>query len=346
MKYTGKLDRAIGALVGSAIGDTFGAPLEFRPAITEPKNWVTEITGGGGFGWRPGEVTDDTIMANAITQMYLQHGRYNQTFLVNQWLDWLHRGPKDIGSWTRQALHRMEREKTRSGMFDHFHWGSNRHGLRDEKHPAVKLWKSAGWRDAGNGGVMRCVPSALATPRARDRIREVRWICEDTHPDPRAIASCIGVVETCAQLIAGDSVEVAVGAAFSRIKFKTVIPWCDTWKSETIFESYENTLFLVKQAMLTSKSLPWHKWTNSGYTIGTIESAFAALHQCDSFEDGLVMIVNRGNDADSVGAVAGSLLGAKFGFEAIPKRWFDKLENGQQYVDNAIRLYQQIRSNR
>ena len=103
---------------------------------------------------------------------------------------------------------------------------------------------------------------------------------------------------------------------------------------------------LMHKSLFLSAKLPWEQWTNSGYTIGTLESAFAALHQASSFEEGLIKIVNRGNDADSVGAVAGALLGAKFGFSAIPKRWFDKLEDGPQYFINAQRLYLQIRANR
>ena len=50
------LDRAAGARVGSAMGDALGAPYEFGPGTLEP-----EMVGGGGFGWGPGEWTDDTL---------------------------------------------------------------------------------------------------------------------------------------------------------------------------------------------------------------------------------------------------------------------------------------------
>jgi len=91
---------------------------------------------------------------------------------------------------------------------------------------------------------------------------------------------------------------------------------------------------------------PWEEWSNSGYTIGTINSAFNALEQAESFEDGLVQVVNRGNDADSVGAVAGAMLGAKFGFSNIPSRWFNALEDHDMYVENAKNLFLNIRSKR
>ena len=57
------VDRAIGAGLGSAVGDALGAGYEFtNPAPDDP----IEMIGGGPFGWAPGEWTDDTQMATAI----------------------------------------------------------------------------------------------------------------------------------------------------------------------------------------------------------------------------------------------------------------------------------------
>ena len=326
-----KLDRAIGAIVGSAIGDTFGAPLEFK----QPRpfhQWQREITGGGSFNWRKGEITDDTIMANGITQMYLREGRYHQHTVVREWLNWLSRGPKDIGSWTASALYEWRKLiGPASSAWD-------RHGIRDDYHPAIKLWKARGLQDAGNGGVMRCVPTALAVPRQRDRMRETRWLCEDTHPDPRCIWSCIAVVETCALLIQNPSYHVmsSIAHLFDAKPQGFDIPWI-AQKQAFLNE----TLDAVEKC-----HRPWEEWSNSGYTIGTINSAFNALEQAESFEDGLVQVVNRGNDADSVGAVAGAMLGAKFGFSNIPSRWFNALEDHDMYVENAKNLFLNIRSKR
>ena len=57
-------DRAAGVLLGVACGDALGAGYEFQPARIHGE--PVAMVGGGGFGWEPGEWTDDTQMASAI----------------------------------------------------------------------------------------------------------------------------------------------------------------------------------------------------------------------------------------------------------------------------------------
>lgn len=45
----------------------------------------------------------------------------------------------------------------------------------------------------------------------------------------------------------------------------------------------------------------------------------------DSFEEAIIGAVNHGGDADTIAAITGSLAGAKFGYDAIPKRWINQL---------------------
>ena len=54
-------DRAIGAVVGTAAGDAVGAGYEFGPPLDD--GVTVGMTGGGSFGWEPGEWTDDTSMS-------------------------------------------------------------------------------------------------------------------------------------------------------------------------------------------------------------------------------------------------------------------------------------------
>ncbi len=63
---TARIDRACGVLLATAAGDALGAPYEFQPARGPEKD--VAMVGGGGFGWAPGEWTDDTSMAIAIAE--------------------------------------------------------------------------------------------------------------------------------------------------------------------------------------------------------------------------------------------------------------------------------------
>ena len=69
------LQRAMGALLGSAVGDALGAPFEFGPAgqysaqFPQPVlGGAGEMIGGGSFGWAPAEFTDDTQMTLALAE--------------------------------------------------------------------------------------------------------------------------------------------------------------------------------------------------------------------------------------------------------------------------------------
>jgi ADP-ribosyl-[dinitrogen reductase] hydrolase len=62
-----------------------------------------------------------------------------------------------------------------------------------------------------------------------------------------------------------------------------------------------------------------------GYVIRSMEAALWAFHNSDTFQEGCLMAVNLGEDADTTGAVYGQLAGAYYGKSGIPKRWVDKL---------------------
>ncbi len=64
---------------------------------------------------------------------------------------------------------------------------------------------------------------------------------------------------------------------------------------------------------------------SSGYVIHTLEAAFWAVEKTGSFEEALLLAVNLGDDADTVGAVTGQLAGALYGRSGIPDRWLAKL---------------------
>lgn len=59
----------------------------------------------------------------------------------------------------------------------------------------------------------------------------------------------------------------------------------------------------------------------TGYVVDTYNNALEAIIATNSFEDAIVEAVNRGGDADTIGAVCGGLAGAMYGYSDIPERW-------------------------
>ena len=101
----------------------------------------------------------------------------------------------------------------------------------------------------------------------------------------------------------------------------------DSW----LYYNMTQSLRLVEEAHgdLLEWWMPVHDLLRSSQWATTAEavpSAFCALAQChDDFRSGVVLAGNFGRDADTIGAVAGAILGAKYGIDAIPERWMQKV---------------------
>lgn len=143
--------RAFGTIIGAAVGDALGAPFEFREAGLYRQRFAEpvlggrgEMIGGGGFGWAPGEFTDDTQMAVALAEALLAAGTYDPD-TVWRWFRAWSTTAIDMGIATSNAL-----------SFDD--WRAVRHSR-----PA-----------AGNGALMRAFVLAVAfLDVAPDELRQV-----------------------------------------------------------------------------------------------------------------------------------------------------------------------------
>jgi ADP-ribosyl-[dinitrogen reductase] hydrolase len=131
------LEKALGGFLGLAIGDALGGQVEFKPAGTFRP--VKEMTGGGFHGLRPGEVTDDTIMALIVARSLVQHKDFRPEAVMNDFVQWKNSDECfDIGVSISEALTRFERDQN---PFQ---------GLTGEEY-------------SGNGSIMRLYPSILWT---------------------------------------------------------------------------------------------------------------------------------------------------------------------------------------
>ena len=135
-------DRAYGAMLGLAVGDAFGVPLEFSGRDMLPH--VSEMIGGGPFDLQPGEWTDDTSMALCLADSLIAHKAFDGIDVLNRFVRWWENGENsvngrcfDIGITTRAALERYVRLGTPAG--DGVHNKNN----------------------AGNGSLMRLAPVAI-----------------------------------------------------------------------------------------------------------------------------------------------------------------------------------------
>ena len=81
----------------------------------------------------------------------------------------------------------------------------------------------------------------------------------------------------------------------------------------------------------------------SGYVVHTVEAALWAFMSTDTFEEGALRVVNLGQDADTVGAVYGTLAGAWYGVHAIPDAWLDDLQKPLMTTGVFLDLWKAVR---
>ncbi|MFD6183524.1 ADP-ribosylglycohydrolase family protein [Streptomyces goshikiensis] len=157
-----RLDRAVGAVLGSAVGDALGAPYEFGPA-GELTARGAEMRGGG--GWDPGEATDDTQMAVLLGESLLECGGLELPDVFERFRRWAAGAPKDIGLQTEDVL-------TSGQPWD----------------LAAALHFQVNARAAGNGSLMRASTSAVyfAAAGREESMDAARRIAALTHGDRAA----------------------------------------------------------------------------------------------------------------------------------------------------------------
>jgi len=143
MIFKDKLDSDIGLFLGLAIGDAMGAPIEFQPS-REPENYITRYMSGGAHNVSKGEFTDDTSMALAMADAFLEAKAFDGKLIMQNFVKWKNEGaysPRgvmfDCGNTVLQALRNFEKDQRNPFA-----------GLKDEF-------------SAGNGGLMRLAPSII-----------------------------------------------------------------------------------------------------------------------------------------------------------------------------------------
>lgn len=170
-----------------------------------------------------------------------------------------------------------------------------------------------------NGSLMRAAPMALyyryANAVDEDEVARMSAV---THRHPDAKDLCAGFVIILRALLDGDPIDSAIGAGEA------------------------GPLPLLGD--LTAQPRDPEAWPGRGAALLTLEVALWALSTTDNFRDGITAAVSIGGDTDTYAAVAGALLGAHYGYNAIPPEWRDALIGRDVMIRLATELYDLSRS--
>jgi ADP-ribosyl-[dinitrogen reductase] hydrolase len=287
--------RVRGAIYGSAVGDALGAGAEFLSPreVAARFGRVTDLAAST--SWAEGEWTDDTELTLFTAAAYAG-GEFAPAETARRMVRWMRAGPKDIGNTTAAALRPIA-----DGAAT---WEN-----------AGRLALRAGRASPANGSLMRAAPTGLVRRPDDPRLAaESLALSGITHADPRCLASCVAFNVVLSHLVHRPTDPLGVALAAARDAAAPI-------EAETA-DLVEGVRV---ERPLRHAAEDRYDASRMGFVLLCLERALAALRDASDYETSVLRVVNLGGDADTNAAVAGALLGARFGIAGIPDRWTGRL---------------------
>ncbi len=309
-------DTIFGGILGLAVGDALGVPVEFCARTSLMQNPVTDMRGHGTYDQPKGTWSDDTSMTLCLMDS-LGHG-LDYEDMMKRYADWL-----ENGNYTPHGI-----------AFDV--GGSTKRAIRTYLIGASAL--SCGGKDeyaCGNGSLMRILPLVfylrahygsdfIGDAAAMETIHDTSRV---THAHVRCLIACGFYCAIAAELCEKRGIEDAIARGAEKAR---------AWYGEK--EEYADELRLFERIGTSLAKLPAHMISSSGYVLDTLEAALWCLLTTDSYASCVLKAVNLGQDADTTAAVAGGLAGIFYGAESIPPMWLEKLVK-RSYIEDMCAAF-------
>jgi ADP-ribosylglycohydrolase len=355
MSQMDSINQARGAMLGMAVGDALGAPLEgLGPQQIKSHYGVVRNYVDGFRAWRrkaerwrlPGLYTDNTQQALSVAETLVECGEMRAVHLAELWKR-MYRTNVDL-------------------ITDIFPNGVHRNISRNFK-KSLDLLKSGVAFDeisqpsAGLGAAVRVVPLALAYRQDADHLYHA--VVESsllTHSDIRSVSASLAVAFAVARLLNGEAknpsflFHVAADTSKSERRLAQEFPGrisgldthlhsisrCIARVEKAIEMPREEALkAIVAEADRHGPNTPCRRPT-IGFAPASLATCFYQLIMAENYQDALVDIVNLGGDADSTGAILGALTGAYFGAEAMPQDWLTDLHGRDGIESRTEAIYE------
>lgn len=309
-------EKFTGCLLGVAVGDALGQPVEAYPPERIVKDFgeIRDFLPGDPRLPLPlgaGQWTDDTQMTLDITRSILRCGKVDPEDIAHEFLaDHEAAGIRFSGFTVKYSLIRLKR-----GM----RWEQS--GLDDEK-------------TQGNGSAMRVAPVGLYNCRRLDRLPEdARLSSIITHKHPETIAGAIAVAYLVARAASGTlDIATAIDDTLP------VIGPCH------VADNLRKAQRLLGESLSTADALA--EIGTTGWIVHTVAAAvYCFLKTPNDFERSVIDAVMGGDDADTTAAVTGAISGAYNGEAAIPGRWRNHVESSDEIRTLAHNLWSLVQQN-
>lgn len=299
-----EFDRARAVMLGLALGDALGWPIQF---LSMPK--IKIIYGEEGINEPPdpAEFTDDTQMTIALARALVEAGEADIDTLMGAFrkhlLEWYNSPDNNraAGITVTEACRNLE---------------------------AGIPWRETGDPHArGGGSVNRVAPIGYLYQHDPDRLREVAEVTGmATHANPIANAASI-------------SAAYAVKLALDGVSPESYLGQCLTF-TDGIAEDFDITMLRVGHAIAWTDEMAALMHIGSGWIADeTIAMAlYCVMRYPDDYTGALQRAVNHKGASDSIGCVTGGIMGARLGMDGIPDDWIPRLERHEELLNLADQL--------
>ena len=292
-------DRARGVLTGLAVGNLLGLPVEGMSAASIAREYSDGVTEINSFE-RLRPMDDDLAQAADLGEALVAGGDYINDF-ARRLVRWRRNNGRGIGITTSAVI-----------------------GLLEEGHPppeAGRIIYEERDHVAPNGGLMRCAPVALARHSNQAQlVRDSAATCAVTHFAPTCQWSCVILNAAIALLLKGidPPIQYIIEAGVADGVPVEIQDWAMR-VSEDIGD------LALDQGQI-------------GHTLLCLQTGLWAMKTSLDLETALVQVVSAGGDTDTNGAVVGAVLGARYGIDAIPRRWAACVPQRERLDNLAVKL--------
>lgn len=304
------------AVLGFAVGDAFGVPVEFlkREEVKQinlkemvGRDTTDQIYSRWGKLIPAGSWSDDTSMLIASMDSIINNnGNINYNDIMFKFIDWATRG-------------------TYSSFGKSFGIGTIVYNSLKRYSTGVPPLECGGIdiRDNGNGSLMRILPFSL--------------YCIKTEMGEKDCADLISKASSLTHAHDISKMSCFIYTEFLRNIIETKNPLLSLERIQDI----DYSQYFSEEAIKAHKKILKHNFkfiseegiNSSGYVVDTLESVIYSLINSKDYEGAVETAVNMGYDTDTVGAITGSIAGILYGKENIPERWLDKLKR-KEYLIN------------
>lgn len=290
-------------MLGHAVADALGVPVEFCSREELDENPVKDMEGFGTYPYPAGCWSDDTSMSLAALDS-LADGRLDYDEIM-----------QNFGKWYGQD------EYTPTGvMFDIGNACSRAIQNYFVLHKKISECGLTDDNSNGNGSLMRIHPFVLFTCFVD---------CKDLCLDIIHAGSAITHAHRCSQLGCGIYAFVLRELLTCPDKESVSVGLKKAWQ---VYHDDEQFGRYHRLFDTNFKKTDRGLIKSTGYIVDTLEAAIWCLLNTDSYADCVLKAVNLGEDTDTVAAVAGGLAGALYGYDAIDGKWLATLKR-REYIE-------------